>query len=269
MASRAATGRAIAIIAGLVLAAVAAFLIWRYVDTADQRAQEGAELVDVFVATGGIPEGTTAQNAVSQDLIDVDQIPTTNRPESAITSLEQISGLAATAPIQAGAVIQQGQWGDPTLIDADFEVPEGLVAISLQVGIPEGLSGYLSQGDRVAVIAHIAAPPATTSTTLDDQGNEVETVQEDELQTTRAEFVARDGEVLAIGRRVITTNEEGTQEDEVQQTEQVLATIAVTPEDAEKLVFSTNEGLLHFALLPETGELPNTPGRTFDDLFQE
>ncbi|MBY5162896.1 Flp pilus assembly protein CpaB [Salsipaludibacter albus] len=271
MASRAATGRAIAIIAGLVLALIAAFLIWRYVNTADQRAQEGAELVDVFVASGGIPEGTTAQSAVSQNLIELDQVPTDVRPENAITSLEQISGLAATADIEPGSFIQQGQWGDPTIIDADFEVPEGLVAISLQVGIPEGLSGYLTQGDRVAVIAHIQAPPSTTSTTIGPDGNPVEeTVEDAELDTTRAEFVARDGVVLTVGQRTIATNEEGTQEDEIQTDEAlVLATVAVTPEDAEKLVFSSNEGLLHFALLPETGELPDTPGRTFDDLFQE
>lgn len=266
MASRAATGRAIAIIVGLVLAIVAAFLLWRYVSAADQRAQEGAELVDVFVAIQGIPEGTTAQTAVANQLIELDQVPSVNRPDSAITTLEEIFGLAAIAPIQDGAILQAEMFGDPTIADADFDLVEGQVAISLQVGIPEGVSGFLNQGDRVGVIAHIDAQPATADVVPGPDGGVVAATQQPEIDITTSKYLT-DGDVLAIGQRVITTDAEGNQADQVDQTGQVLVTLAVTPEAAEQLVFANNEGIMHFTLLPEGGELGDTPGTTYDTLF--
>ena len=43
--------------------------------------------------------------------------------------------------------------------------------------------------------------------------------------------------------------------------------MAVTDQDAERLVFSLSEGSLYFTLLSEGYEAQDTPGRTFDDLF--
>lgn len=269
MASRAATGRAVAVVLGLALAVVAAFLIWRYVDAADQRAFQGAEMVDVWVVAGdGIAAGTTVQQAFSQSLIEPDQIPVANLPDNAVTSIDDIASQAAVAALEPGTVLQGGQWSDPTLADVDFQIDEGRVGISLQVPIPEGVSGYLSQGDRVGVIAHIAAPDATTLSAVDDQGNDVETTSDPEATETRAQFVATDAEVLAIGRRVIVTDEAGNQDEEVQQTEEVLVTLSVTPEEAEKLVFANYEGVgLYLVVQPEAGDLAATDGRIFDDLF--
>jgi len=268
VASRAATGRAIAIIVGLVLALVAAFLLWRYVNAADQRALEGAELVDVFVAVGGIPEGTTAQTAVSNRLIELDQLPSDNRPDTAITTLDEISGLAALAPIQDGAILQSGQFGDPTIADADFKLEEGQVAVSLQVGIPEGVSGFLDQGDTVGVIAHIDAQLANANVELGPDGSPVVSTAQPEVDTTTSKYLTA-AEILAIGQRIISTDAEGNQAEGVETGGQVLVTLSVTPTDAERLVFANNEGIMHFTLLPEGEELGETPGTTYDTLFNQ
>jgi Flp pilus assembly protein CpaB len=68
------------------------------------------------------------------------------------------------------------------------------------------------------------------------------------------QYLLQDVEVLAVGRRVV---QEG--EDQVQQTEQVLMTLALEPEDAERLVFAYNNGSLHFTLLPPESEDPDDP----------
>ncbi len=149
MASRAATGRVIAIVVALALALASAFLIWRYVDEADRRAQEGAQLVDVFVAAGDIPQGMTANTAFSQDLITRDQIPQANVPTSPVADLQDISGLAATGPIFAGQVLVLPAWVDPTLTSSDLDIPPDQVAMSIQVGIPQGVSGYIVPGDQI------------------------------------------------------------------------------------------------------------------------
>lgn len=269
MASRAATGRAVAIIVGLVLALVAAFLIWRYVGAADQRAQEDAELVDVYVATGSIPEGLTAQNANQQGLIEIDQVPTANRPDTAVTNLGDIAGLVSGGTIPAGAFIQTDQWVESTLASADLDVEEGLVGVSLQVDIPQGLSGYLAPGDDVAIISHIDAQLRTTEVTEGPDGGVIEATEIPEVAVTKTQFVGA-GEVLAIGQRVIEQDAEGNQQEQLNAEQTlVLATVAVEPAVAERLVFAYNEGLLHFTLLPEGGQLADTNGATFDTLFPQ
>lgn len=254
--------------AALILSLGGAFLLWRYVAGADQRAQEGAVLTDVYVATGGIPQGMTAQTAVQNDLIVLDQVAADNVPEGAIVQLEQISGLVATAPILPGEVIQVARFGDPTLASATIEVPSDRVGMSIQVDIPEGVAGYLTPGDAIAVIGHLEVALVDTTFVGPDGQVILEADVEDDQPTAQSKFIATDVEVLGVGRRVIVTDEAGNEADQVQQTEQVLLTIAVTPEDAERLAYMHYQGEMYFTLLPEGFVMPDTPGRTADSVFE-
>lgn len=251
------------------LAGVATFAIFQYVDGLRDEAFREAELVEVYVASETIPAGTAAQTVISQGLVEVADVPREDRPSNAITSLEQIQGLVSLERVLADEVIQAGRFGDPaTAAATGFEIPEDRQAISLEVGIPPGVAGFIRPQDHISVIAHIAAP-APSDVVLGPDGAPVETAAQegDAAQETRAQFVVQDVEVLAVGRRVVTTNEQGQTQDQVQQTESILATLAVTDQDAERLVFALNEGSLYFTLLPEGYEPEETPGRTFDDLF--
>lgn len=268
MASRAATGRAVAVIVGLALAAIAALLLWRYVDAADRRARGDAEEVVVFRATTGIPEGTSINTANDAGMFESSSVARSDLPADPVTELVAVAGQVAVGPIQEGAVLQVAMFGPPNLAEADFEVEDGRVGISLQMAAPEGASGYLGPDDRVGVIAHIAAPPVSTSTELDDQGNPIEITEQPEVPETRAQFVATDAKVLAIGRREVVTDELGNQDEQVDTTQElVLVTLSVTPDEAEKLVFANYEGLLYLTIQPALGELPDTQGRDFDNLF--
>ena len=261
-------GRSIAIFVAIALAAAAVYFIYQYVNGIEDQVREDVELVEVFVATDTIPAGTQAQAAVSAGLVERDEIPRQNRPAGAITALEEIQGLVAADQVLPGEIILAGRFADPASTAVEFEVPEGLQAISLEVGIPPGVAGYVRPGDRISVLAHIAVPEPQEPV-IGPDGNLVEPEgPEDGAEETRAEFLVQDLEVLAIGRRVLVTNDEGREQDQVQQTESVLATLAVTDQQAEQLVFALNEGSLYFTLLAEGYEAQDTPGRTFDDLFQ-
>ena len=268
MASRAATGRAIAVILAVFLALAGGFLVWRYAEQADERAMAGAELVDVFVASGGIPQGMTANTAVSQDLIVADQAPRQNVPPQAVASLEDISGLAASAPIYDGAILVLPQFGDPTLVTSDLDIPPDLVAMSLQVTIPQGVSGHVVAGDEIAIIGHLPIESATT-TVIGPDGNVIveAPAEEDDALVTQTRFVAGNLEVLSVGRRVIVENDQGEETGELEQTEQVLLTLAVAPADAERLAYLTIEGQMWFTLLPDDFVLPETPGATAETVM--
>lgn len=266
MASRAATGRLIAIVVALALALGGVFLLWRYVAAADQRAQEGAVLTDVFIATGGIPQGTTAQAAVQNDLIVLDQVPAANVPQGAVSRLEQISGQVATAAILPGEVIQTARFGDPTLANAVVDIPPDRVAMSLQVGVPEGVAGYLTPGDRIGVIGHLAVD-AQDPPVVGPDGEVIGGGGVDSQASFESNYVATDVEVLAVGQRVIGTDQAGNEVDQVQQTELVLVTVAVTPADAERLTFMHYQGQMYFTALPEGFEVPDTQGQDAESVF--
>lgn len=260
-------GRTIAIIVALILAGVAVYFIWRYVNDIEAEVRQGQELVEVYVATDTIPAGARAEAAISGGLIETTELPRANRPAGSITSLDQISGLAASAEILPGEIILQQRFADPASSAVEFEIPEGLQAMSIEVEVPPGVAGFVQPGDRISIIAHIEVPDEAAPVIGPDGSLVQPEGAADGPTETRSQFVVQGVEVLSVGRRVIVTTPEGQEQDQVQQTESVLTTVAVSDLQAEKVVFALNEGELYFTLLPEGYEPGDTPGRTFDDLF--
>jgi pilus assembly protein CpaB len=250
-------GKTIAVVLALLLAAAATIAIFLYVQGIEERAFEDAELVEVFVAQGPIEAGTTAGEAGDAGLIARDTAPRGNVPVGAITQLEQIEGLVAIDRVLTGEILLRERWGSQEDVSVAFEIPDGFEAIAVEVGIPPGVAGYIRAGDRVSLIATVEAPGTTTT---DDEGTVTE-----EPGEVRSQYLLQGIEVLAVGQRTIETEGEQTPQGSV------LMTVALEPEDAERLVFAINNASLYFTLLPddlpEDAEPLDTPGRTLDDLF--
>lgn len=250
-------GKTIAVVLALLLAAAATIAIFLYVQGIEERAFEDAELVEVFVAQGPIEAGTAAGEAGDAGLIARDTAPRGNVPVGAITQLEQIEGLVAVDRILTGEILLRERWGSQEDVSVAFEIPEGFEAIAVEVGIPPGVAGYIRAGDRVSLIATVEAPGATTT---DDGGTVTE-----EAGEVRSQYLLQGIEVLAVGQRTIEAEGEAAPQGSV------LMTVALEPEDAERLVFAINNASLYFTLLPddlpEDAEPQDTPGRTLDDLF--
>lgn len=255
-------------LAAIVLAGVATFSIFQYTQGLRDEAFEEADLVEVFVAKGVIPAGTSAGAALSQGLIERGDLPREDLPNGAITATDQIQGLVTLDRILTGEVILRPRFGDPaTAAATGFEIPEGLMAMAIEVQVPPGVAGFVKPQDHISVIAHVEVPEVPDPVIGPDGTLTQPPATEDGPVATRSQFVVQDIEVLAVGRRVVTTNAQGQNQDQVTQTESVLVTVAVTDQDAERLVFSLSEGSLYFTLLSEGYEAQDTPGRTFDDLF--
>ena len=254
MARAPSAGKTIAVILALVLAVIATFAIFTYVQGIEERAFEDAELVEVFVAEGPIPAGTEAGEASDAGLIARDTAPRGNVPVGAITDLGQIEGLVAVERVLTGEILLRERWGTTEEIGVGFEIPEGFEAIAVEVGIPPGVAGFIRGGDRVSLIATIEAPGDTVT---DADGTVTE-----EPGEVRSEYLLQSIEVLEVGQRT-------TQAEDEQGAPQgtVLMTVALQPEDAERLVFAIENASLYFTLLPEDAEPQDTPGRTLEDLF--
>jgi pilus assembly protein CpaB len=242
-------GRTIAIVVAVVLAAIATIAIVIYIRGIEQRAFQDAELVEVLVAQEDIEARTPAAEAGDTGQIARERVPRTAIPEGAIDGVGEIEGLVALDRILEGEVILSQRWGEPEEAVAGLDIPDGFEAIAVQVGVPPGVAGHVRAADRVSLIAHVTGAAA-------EQDEDAEAADE-----TRAEYLLQDIEVLGVGQRTSAEDDDG------QESSQVLLTVALEPEDAERLVFAINEASLHFTLLPEGAEPAQTPGRTFDNLF--
>lgn len=240
-------GRLLAIAAAVVLAGIAAAAVYVYVQGIEQRTLRGAELVDVYVANEDIPAGISGEAASDASI----EQGTTIRdavPGGAITGLDEITDLVTTSPIYAGEVITRNRFEDVAEAAPSLDIPDDMEAVSVQVGAPQGVAGFVSSGDRVSLIATLEAAAGT---------------EDEEPAVQSAQYVLQDVLVLATGQLV------GETADDVQTGgEQVLLTVALEPEDAERLVFAINQSTLYFTLLPEDApSSPSTPGTTLEDLF--
>ena len=250
-------GKALAVILAVLLAGAATFAIFTYVRGIEQRAFEDAELVEVFVAQDMIPADLPADLAAEEGLITTSTAPRATVPDGAIASLDEIAGLVTEDRILAEEVIVRGRWVDPSDVTAAFEIPEGFEALAVEVGVPPGVAGFVRAGDRVSLIATVEEPGVVETA---EDGTIIEQPGE-----ALSRYVLQGIEVLSVGQRVVTEEgEDGVQE----QSGRVLLTVALEPEDAERMVFAIQNALLYFTLLPEDAEPADTPGRTLADLFE-
>lgn len=250
--------RTLALVVSIVLAGVATVALISYIRGIEDRSLKGQEPVEVFVAKEDIPAGTSGDFAISRGLFSTETIPRKVLATGAIRSLEEIRNKVAGVTIIKGEQIiatrfvapgQAGAAGDLLVIPRDRQ------AMSVQVGIVPGVSGFIQVGDHISIIADL---------TITKRGGPTGQTE------NRVQFLLQDIEVLALGRRVIVTNPQGGQTAETQQPQdQVLVTVAVTPVQAEKLAFAVLEGggKLHFTLLPKGQRPATTPGRTRDNAF--
>jgi pilus assembly protein CpaB len=250
--------RFVAIVLAVILAVVAAVALLSYIRGLESRTQAEFEPLDVFVAVERIEAGTPAEMAVAGGLIEPRAVPRSAVPAGAITSTAQIEGTVAVVDILPGEVVVAARFGDaPQTVRGLREFPDEKEAISVQVSVPPGVAGFLTGGDRVSIIAQLEIP--------EDDDADDETATDATLAGFLTRYLIQDVEVLAVGRRIVQGDT-----DEVQQTEQVLVTLAVDPEEAERLVFAALNGSLYFTLLPEE-PFPDrpieTPGRTIDNIF--
>ena len=249
-------GKVVAVIVAIVLAVAATVAIFLYVQGIEQRAFQDAELVEVLVAEEPIPEGTSAAAASDAGLITRGTIPRANVPDGPVLSLEDIEGLITRDAIPANEVLVRERWVDPTVAATTLDIPEGFEALSVQVSIPPGVAGFIRAGDQVSLIATIERPDAVAEDP-DDEDADATPAAEDLI----SRYLLQGIEVLAVGQPQLEDAETG------QPASAVLLTVALEPEDAERMVFAIQTAALYFTLLPPDAEPQETPGRTLSDLF--
>jgi len=263
--------RIILLIVAIILGVVAVVAVVSYISSIRTSVEEEVEKVEVLVAAQNIPKETPVETIIAADAVTTEAIPRKYLADGVLTTLDNYEGYVTAAPINKGEQITSTKFVKPEQIGLAFMIPSDMVAISIPVNEVIGVSNLINVGDKVNVIATFS-PPGEEAAEETEETLAEEVVIEKEITKTLLWNV----EVLYIGTRIVIVEEEeagevlgGETKKEIKSSDIRTATLAVTPEDSEKLVFTEETGSVWLALLPVDGiERIETPGRTLDNIFE-
>lgn len=247
----------IGVVTALVLALVGTVALVAYVSTAEDRALEGEELVEVYVVTDRIPAGTPG--AEIDEFVAIEQVPVKVQAAGAVDNLPSIANRVAAVDLLPGEQLLDTRFVAPADVTdraAGVVVPEDLVEITIQLEPARAIGGLVEPGQEVAVFASFEPFDLAPS---------VVTVDGEEVALPDAVAVEVEGKTPnstdTILRRVLVTAVQeapdrtfsADEEEELSRVEtapiaDLLVTLAVSPADAERIIFTAEFGLVWLAL---------------------
>lgn len=205
---------AFAVIFGL----AAGYSALRYLNSRPEVVQTGTgdgETVPVVLAARDLELGTV----LGEDDLQVVSWPASALPAGFVSTIQELEGESLITAVSANEAILSSKLSDG-LVGIIPLIPEGMRAMSIASDQVLGVSGFVTPQTRVDVIL-----------IMDPQGSD-DTMSKTILQNLR---------VLAAGEEIRET------EDGTPYTVSVV-TVAVTPEEAEKLFLASNQGVIRLAL---------------------
>ena len=229
--------------AGVALAILGAALVFLYAHSL-QGSAGAATGTDVaaFVAKTAIPSGTKADSLTTY--VKGQAVPAAARPGDALTSLSQIANLQTLRNISAGEVVAVSQFGTAgaatatTTASTDgLAIPAGKNAITVTAPVPQAVAGYVAAGDLVNIYM----------TGKGDQSARL-------LLSHVAVLAVVPANTPKIAAAAAPTTD-------------INFTLALSPQDAEKVIFAQTYEALWYGLV-HPGDGPATSaGQTLKSLF--
>lgn len=243
--------RILLLVAALVVALAGTTMVFVYFSKKDAVAAEPEQQAPVLVATQLIPAGTSGQQAVEQELVQLTEIPARLLPPGALADVVPVKDQIAAYDVQPGEMLLRTKFIDRTRAGA-LEIPDDKVAISVEVRDPQRVASFVKPGSDIAIFDTYAVEAPAQDPRALPAGAAAPVVD----SATRL-LLAR-ATVVAVGPSALKTAGgepgagTGQEEKEVAPEDEGLAaivTVAVTVEDAQKLAHAAQTGQLYFSLL--------------------
>jgi pilus assembly protein CpaB len=249
--------RATAILVAIVLAVLATVALVVYARSADQRAIAGEKPVKVLVAAKVIPANTTGEQAFNRGLVTTAELPRKAVAKGAISSVAAISGRVAAVDIQPGEQLLASRWVEADSAQGShlLPIPADKQAIAIAVDLTRQVSGFVTPGDHVSVVASFDVHP--TDAKGDSSGPDIKL----------SRFLLQDVAVLAVGTQPLPNP--GASGKATANKGQTLTTVtlAVKPQDVERVAYAAENGSLYLSLLPPGQRAVPPVGRTITNEF--
>ncbi|MDH3294739.1 MAG: RcpC/CpaB family pilus assembly protein [Acidimicrobiia bacterium] len=221
-----------AAVLALIFGAVGVITLVRYVQTAEDRALAGQQLVDVVVVTEPVAAGTSADQLAP--LVEIRQVAASSRAPGAVTDLGSLDGLYTSVDLVPGEQLLAARFEDESarrVVGTEVEIPAGLIEVTIQVVATRAVGGQVIPGDELAVVAFF-----------------------DDITPNDGSLDPASG--ILLRRALITNIQSSTPEslstEEASQRRQTpatdfLVTLAVEPTETERLVFANEYGRIWLA----------------------
>ena len=269
--------KVLGVIASVVVATLGTFLVLSYVNSADERAAEGEERVEVLVVSDTVEAGESADDLVGK--VEPVLVPSRVQAEYAVNSLEDLGDQVAAVELVPGEQVLSTRFVTEEALaeEVGLEIPEGLLQVTLSLSPERAVGGQLEPGDLVAFVASFepfqlgAVEPGDLDqetllsliTAEEPTGEGGPAVPNQNPQTPNTSHIILH-KILVTAVQVERLPAQVDREDaeqvgvELAPTGNLLITLAVDAPSVEKVVFSAEHGSVWLADEPETASEAGT-----------
>lgn len=237
--------RSFAILAATLIALLGVVSVLLYANRADARAVAGQQPKAVYVTTALLPSGTTLKDAVRTGLLKQTTVAAKGLPVGALTAVtDDNSRLVAVSDIPPGEYVQESRFGTTPIGRKAIEVPGGMVAVSVQLSDPARVGTFVTPGTHLVIF---------DSYKIKALGDNDKAKQLNTADVKGTSILLPDVLVIAMGQTALNPGASPTANGNDQNSQQqgapsFLVTVAVSPQDAAKLVHGINTGQLYAGL---------------------
>lgn len=242
--------RILAIVTAAVIALVGAVLVLLYARGADNRAVAAASPATVYVSNAVVPAGTSLKEAMRLQLLTRTQTAARSVPLGALqTVTPEKEPLVALTDIPPGQYVLDAAFGETAIGEKAIQVPPGKLAVSVQLSDPARVGNFVTPGSMLTIFASYKLKQL-------DASEESKVFNEQDVRGTSVlldniQVIGMGNEALQSGQQGAGNGIEGEAADAAEQAQQApsfLVTLAVTPEQATKLVHGINQYVLYAGL---------------------
>jgi pilus assembly protein CpaB len=256
----------VAAVAAVLLGVVGSTAVLMYAKGANGRALAGKQAVTVLVATKRIPAGTSAARIRTGGYAEAVPMPRDSVPEDSLSTLdESLDKLVLSADLQPRQLLLRGAFTDASRVTGGVSIPEGKIAVSVQVTAFTG-PALVSPGSKIAIFDTFTESESSPHTPAGDRlAFEHSLNQVTRLLLPRVEVIAigYDGQApqtSAAGSSSSSTSDTKSNE---KPDGALIVTVAVTQDEAERLIHGAVTGTLYIAMLDDTSDV--RPGLGVDN----
>jgi pilus assembly protein CpaB len=242
--------RTLLLLAAVVVAAVGTGLIFVYVNGVNDRAVADQSPQKVLVAKSQIAAGTTAADAAKAGAFELRTVAKNSVAPGALSDITPIANEIALSTVFPGQQILAAQFG-ASGSTSSLPIPADKIAISVQLNDPARVAGFVQPGSNVAVFL------TADSTGTTGLGN-----------FTR--MLLSKVQVVAVGPTTTTSQtstDTQTGQTNTEQISRAILTLALSQQEAQKVIYASNNGSLSFGLLTSNSKVKPDKGVDAHNLF--
>ena len=203
-----------------------------YLRSKDKAPAQSAPRVQAYFATAQVEVGTAASTALAEGRIRARAVAPGERPANGVSDPTQLSGRVAAQAIPAGTLVTTDMFPAAQTRIGTVVIPPGKRALALELGPVAGVAGYAGAGDKIDVYGVAKGETTPAGVRLVLQGVEV-------LKVNGAGLAASPGQPGSPN---------------------LVYLLAVTPAEAERLIYLNEFEKLYFDLIPKDEAPVKTPG---------